>query len=674
MKVPRRFSPSTRPSSQGLAGLNIRVDPNAFGAQLVSAGQALAAGLEQNARRRAVENNVGVNLQLATFQLEQDEILNEYNRESDNFSGIDTAYSEQFTERANAFLDQIRDPEIRADAYNKLTSMYLSNMRRAQELEQQRNVRAIDFQLKTQYEQARNIVRTDPSRLDEQTELIVQSLGESASVLDQQTIRERTRLYLQDLTYDAVKGRADQNPEQVLLELQTGAMHDPAAAALMYRESGGNPAAFNSEGYAGLYQFGAARVYDLGVYTPASGENLKNNDWKGTFNIPGHPEVKTIQDFLHSPLAQQEVWKLHQQKMDNEIIDNNFDSYIGKYVDGVLITRAGLHNMLHLGGVGSTRKFLSGRGNPKDSNGTSMRDYAAMGANATGRAGGLDMILRPDQKENLIAYAESEFHAQAARRNEMDRLQAQATAQQQQENYAQLQVQLAQGQLTPPQMVDALARGDISTEQYRTLRSDYQTVTEQGNPEAALLMETLLLRDRAGLQDIFNVPGLSVQERRRLVNTWDTVQRQGGVLARADVKQELDRIDMVIGGVRGPFAQLDLQASERLANALQEARDRIQANPDNAREIADDVIRKYRSTPQELSSLQPPRFFTGNVNDPPELLRQHVVRANELAREALEMERISEEEYEEFLLESDAYLDAIERTQRMMEAGNNAGN
>src|SRR5690606_9685315 len=251
------------------------------------------------------------------------------------------------------------------------------------------------------------------------------------------------------------------------------------------------------------------------------------------------------------------------------------------------------------------------------------------------------------------------------------RLQAQATAQQQQENYAQLQVQLAQGQLTPPQMVDALARGDISAEQYRTLRSDYQTVTEQGNPEAALLMETLLLRDRAGLQDIFNVPGLSVQERRRLVNTWDTVQRQGGVLARADVKQELDRIDMVIGGVRGPFAQLDLQASERLANALQEARDRIQANPDNAREIADDVIRKYRSTPQELSSLQPPRFFTGNVNDPPELLRQHVVRANELAREALEMERISEEEYEEFLLESDAYLDAIERTQRMMD---NAGN
>src|SRR5690606_39835017 len=60
----------------------------------------------------------------------------------------------------------------------------------------------------------------------------------------------RTRLYLQDLTYDAVKGRADQNPEQVLLELQTGAIHDPAAAALMYRESGGNPAAFNSEGYA----------------------------------------------------------------------------------------------------------------------------------------------------------------------------------------------------------------------------------------------------------------------------------------------------------------------------------------------------------------------------------------------------------------------------------------
>lgn len=158
---------------------------------------------------------------------------------------------------------------------------------------------------------------------------------------------------------------------------------------LIKSESGGNPGLVNDYGYAGTYQFGAPRLADLGVYTPGPGENLQTwsktyksapKKWTGEFNVPGFPEVKTLGDFLKNPDAQKAAYGVHRQEMSREIQNNGFDKYIGTKVGGVLITRDGLENMLHLGGVGSTKRALEsdGKDNPADANNKSVLDYARM--------------------------------------------------------------------------------------------------------------------------------------------------------------------------------------------------------------------------------------------------------------------------------------------------------
>jgi hypothetical protein len=156
--------------------------------------------------------------------------------------------------------------------------------------------------------------------------------------------------------------------------------------ALKKSESGGDPTKVNQLGYAGLYQFGAPRLAAMGIYQPGSKEDLAGwsktgraapEKWSGMFNIPGHPDVRNINDFLRSPAAQETAFKIHSQKMDQEIKDNGFEKYIGETVGGVKITREGLHAMMHLGGVGGARDALTGKANARDANGTSVLDYAA---------------------------------------------------------------------------------------------------------------------------------------------------------------------------------------------------------------------------------------------------------------------------------------------------------
>lgn len=168
------------------------------------------------------------------------------------------------------------------------------------------------------------------------------------------------------------------------------AVLDGYQGALKKQESSGNPAKVNQLGYAGLYQFGAPRLVTMGVYTPGPGEDMKNwsdtpanapGKWTGTFNIPGRPDIKTLKDFLANPSAQEEAFQIHTQKMDQEIKNNGFEKYIGQTVGGQLITREGLHAMMHLGGVGGARRTLEsdGKDSPKDANGTSVLSYARFG-------------------------------------------------------------------------------------------------------------------------------------------------------------------------------------------------------------------------------------------------------------------------------------------------------
>jgi hypothetical protein len=141
----------------------------------------------------------------------------------------------------------------------------------------------------------------------------------------------------------------------------------PFERKMGFSEGGGTADKVNSEGYAGQYQFGAARLADLGLYTPAQGEDLKRNEWKGTFKIAPYG-VANLQDFLKNPAAQHAAFVAHVADVD-KVIDatpgaDKFD-------------RNGLRAVAHLGGNGGMQAFIASGGNLNraDSNGTSLKAY-----------------------------------------------------------------------------------------------------------------------------------------------------------------------------------------------------------------------------------------------------------------------------------------------------------
>jgi hypothetical protein len=140
-------------------------------------------------------------------------------------------------------------------------------------------------------------------------------------------------------------------------------------------EGGANPAVVNSRGYSGQFQFGAERLSDpgVGVYHPAEGENLKANEWRGTFNIPGFPNVRTHDDFLRDPQAQRAVFGSHVADIDRAIAQTPGADRLDPN---------GLRAVAHLGGVQGMQKFVASGGqyNPGDNpgapgGGTHLKDY-----------------------------------------------------------------------------------------------------------------------------------------------------------------------------------------------------------------------------------------------------------------------------------------------------------
>lgn len=157
---------------------------------------------------------------------------------------------------------------------------------------------------------------------------------------------------------------------------------DAFETAHMHRESRNIPTLVNDEGFAGLYQFGAPALNALRMYTPGTGESLRSWNgegnraarWSGTFRIPGHPEVRTLQDFLNNPAAQRTAYLAHVDLIDRELAPE-LARYDGQTVGGVPVTRSSLRAMALLGGITGTRRFLESGGtyNPADSNMTSLR-------------------------------------------------------------------------------------------------------------------------------------------------------------------------------------------------------------------------------------------------------------------------------------------------------------
>lgn len=140
------------------------------------------------------------------------------------------------------------------------------------------------------------------------------------------------------------------------------------APGLAQTESGGDPSQMNQQGFVGKYQVGAERAQSVGAYTPAQGENLKANEWKGTFHIPGHPEVTNLQQFRASPAAQDEM-------MSMEVAGSK--AAIANTPGAERYDKDALLAVSHLGGVDGMRKFVATNGayNPEDANHTRLSDY-----------------------------------------------------------------------------------------------------------------------------------------------------------------------------------------------------------------------------------------------------------------------------------------------------------
>lgn len=129
-----------------------------------------------------------------------------------------------------------------------------------------------------------------------------------------------------------------------------------------------NAGTVNPGGYSGQYQFGAARLASpgVGVYTPAPGEDLNANQWRGSFDIPGFPSVKTHADFLASPGAQNAVFATHLGDIDKTIANTP---------GAANMSQDGLRAVAHLGGSDGMQKFVAGGYDPADANGTHLSDY-----------------------------------------------------------------------------------------------------------------------------------------------------------------------------------------------------------------------------------------------------------------------------------------------------------
>jgi len=216
---------------------------------------------------------------------------------------------------------------------------------------------------------------------------------------------------------NAVEGWYKNQPADVVVRELGG-----LKGALMHRESGGNPSLVNQFGFAGLYQFGAPRLKDLGLYIAGPGERLETRDdlrnwnrsdknapgkWSGQFNIPGFPEVKTLKDFLGNTAAQNAVFDIHIKKMDDEIKSNGLERFIGTNVGGIPISKEGIYAMAHLGGMGGAKAALEGNDVRHDANGTSVLSYARLG----GSQGRFTDILSPERKLELYNAKSNELIA-----------------------------------------------------------------------------------------------------------------------------------------------------------------------------------------------------------------------------------------------------------------------
>ena len=157
-----------------------------------------------------------------------------------------------------------------------------------------------------------------------------------------------------------------------LLQLKKEKNYYAFQEALGKRESGGNYQVVNSFGYLGKYQFGMARLCDLGYARRKPGATGFSNstfEWERGYS-------RKI--FLNNPSFQDKIFREHVIDLAKAIKKSSFFSgYLGKHVDGITITLSGLVAGAHLGGLGGIAKTIFGV-DVSDAYNTSVSEYVCL--------------------------------------------------------------------------------------------------------------------------------------------------------------------------------------------------------------------------------------------------------------------------------------------------------
>ncbi|HMQ44544.1 MAG: peptidoglycan-binding protein LysM [Confluentibacter sp.] len=120
--------------------------------------------------------------------------------------------------------------------------------------------------------------------------------------------------------------------------------------ALAFKESRGNYFTVNALGYLGKYQFGTETLKLIGIHNPSL--------------------------FLKSPKLQEKAFIANTER-NKWILRRDIKNFVGKTINGILITESGILAAAHLAGAGSVKNYLRSYGidNFEDSFGTNIEYY-----------------------------------------------------------------------------------------------------------------------------------------------------------------------------------------------------------------------------------------------------------------------------------------------------------
>ncbi|MBT8252628.1 MAG: peptidoglycan-binding protein LysM [Flavobacteriaceae bacterium] len=140
--------------------------------------------------------------------------------------------------------------------------------------------------------------------------------------------------------------------------------------ALAFKESRGDYSTVNTLGYLGKYQFGSETLRLIGVYNTVK--------------------------FMNDPELQEKAFIANTMR-NKWVLRRDIKRFVGKRIDGVLITESGILAAAHLAGPGSVKTYLRSYGaiGFSDAFGTSIRNYMR-------KFSGYDTsFIQPDKKAKV---------------------------------------------------------------------------------------------------------------------------------------------------------------------------------------------------------------------------------------------------------------------------------